>query len=163
MLDQEKRIMIQSDIKKSYAAIFLIRHFIKIQEIEEGIELLIELVQRYVNYLTNDNFKLISVTYRELFYLLNKFNMNEHGYHFFSRVSDSLNINKFYNTKSYAVYFAYQLKQYDLIENIKNTFFIQFQSVLYGEAYDFSMMNFYKGLIFLSNKVNFYFNFMHLM
>ncbi len=153
MTNLEKADWILSDPKKIQVALFLLRHYMRNQLREENCELFMQLVDTYVNYQNNQNFKLISLVYKELFYFLNKFNRNEQGYLFFTRVSQNLDKNKFYNTKSFAVYFAYQIKQYDHIENILNTFFIQLQSESYGDAYDFCLLNFYKGLVFLSHKV----------
>jgi hypothetical protein len=153
MTNNEKVNWILSDPKKIQAALFLLNHFMRGLQREENCELFIQLVDNYANYKTNQSYNLTASIYNELFEILNKFNRNEQGYLFFSRISQNLDNTKFYNTKSFAIYFAYQLKQYDLIQNILNSFFIQLQSESYSDAYNFCMLNFYKGLIFLSFKV----------
>jgi hypothetical protein len=51
------------------------------------------------------------------------------------------------------MYYAYQTKKWDLVENIVKTFFIRINSTDYKDFVDFWMMNFYKGLYYIANEV----------
>jgi len=153
LTNHEKVNWILSDPKRKHAALFLINHFMINLQNEQNCELFIQLVDNYANYQTIKIYNINASIYNELFKILNKFNRNEQGYIFFSRISQNVDNTKFYTTKSFAIYFAYQLKQYDQVQNILNSFFIQLQSDTYSDAYNFCMMNFYRGLIFLSYKV----------
>lgn len=91
---------------------------------------------------------------REMFAHLNKPNRYRKGLEFFSGVASLVDANVFSNTKAYAIYFAYQLKSYENVKHIRDTFFIELRSDGYKDAYDFTMMNFYKGLIYLADYVS---------
>jgi hypothetical protein len=83
--------------------------------------------------------------------MFNNKNRYDLGYELFSlmnRLYEEDNI--FTNTKAYLIYFAYHIKNYEGdAGKILNTFFIELKSTAYKNSYDFCMMNFYKGLIFL--------------
>ena len=153
MINEEKRQIILQDPLKTNAAVLLIKKLIMNLQNEDNSDLFLNLCRLYLYQHSNIDPILTSSVFRSLFKHLNNFKKYQEGYVFFSRVSEILNKNIFFNAQAYTVYFAYQLKQYDLIENTLNTLLIQFQSESYGSAYDFCMLNFYKGLILLSMKV----------
>lgn len=64
------------------------------------------------------------------------------------------NSNTFWPNQAYSVYFAYLDKDYSNVQTILKNLLIQLKEYQYKEVYDFTMLNFYRGLIFLSEEVN---------
>jgi hypothetical protein len=87
---------------------------------------------------------------REQFNFFNQFQRYQQGLILFSEISRFYDLNAFAPVKAYAVYFAYQLKSFETVKDIINTFFLEAKSENYKDSYDFCMMNFYKGQYYLS-------------
>lgn len=141
-----------SDNKRYNVVLNLILFYQEILNKEEHIEIFINLINTYLNTIECTRYHLSNLIFRYLFDLLINYNRNELGLEIFTSLSNHYEINLFNNSKAYAIYFSYQLKTYDRVEKILDNFFIEFKSNDYSEAKDFSLINFYKGLIFLSKK-----------
>lgn len=119
---------------------------------------LIQVFSNFANKFVGDstiNSKSAGVLMRGLFELINEFKLDHFGFGFFSRFAEVGITNEFNNTKAYAVYYAYQNKNYLAVQKILDNFFIELKSVNYVDVLDFNILNYYKGLIFLSQKVKF--------
>jgi hypothetical protein len=71
----------------------------------------------------------------------------------FSQLATSYPENEFATCKAYAIYNAYQIKNYSKVEAILGNFYIYLNSKDYSDYVDFITMNYFKGLIFLSQLV----------
>lgn len=63
--------------------------------------------------------------------------------------------NKFNVAKAYLCYYAYNLREYNLSKSITDVLVIQLASNKYIDHFDYCLMNYYKGLIYIANeKIN---------
>jgi hypothetical protein len=120
---------------------------------DQYFEDLLNLVNLYSNSETCKKYYVFSLIFRQIFEKLCRENNYNLGFQFFLKISENYEKNQFNNSKAYSVYFAYQLKSYEKIEDIMNTIYFEIKND-YKDWKDFYLMNFYKGLIFLTLKVN---------
>lgn len=67
--------------------------------------------------------------------------------------SNSLHFeNKFNVAKAYLCYYAYIFRDYNLAKSITDVLVIQLTSNKYIDHFDYSLMNYYKGLIYIANE-----------
>ncbi len=99
--------------------------------------------------LSNDISKLLRNVYNVIIKGKNSYN----AYEIFLQYAGKFPKNVFSSCKAYLMNYAYQTKNWDIVDNILNTFFIRINSRDYNDFVDFYMMNFYKGLYFLAKEV----------
>ncbi len=149
----ETRINILKEHKHTIGCLNLILHFLKTSSvIDSYLEDLINLLNIYSNPETCNKYYVFSSIFRIIFEKLTRENNFNYGFEFFFRMAQHFENHKFNNSKAYTVYFAYHLKCYKKIENIMNTVYQEIK-IDYKDWKDFYMMNFYKGLIYISLKV----------
>jgi hypothetical protein len=123
---------------------------------EEWLPLYIEIAQRYTTPLLIefDKKDALASIHRVLNSMLLKGTEIQAYYNIFANLSNNYPVNEFAPCKTYALYYAYQLKNYSLVEKILNNFFIYLDSNDYDNFVDFITLNYYKGLVFLSQLVS---------
>lgn len=153
--DEENIQSIITDRKRISVALLILFNILKNFKGDENLEILARII---LTYSTRTN---ISTTFyynsnilREIFNIYNRINKNLEGFENFLTIANQFDERLFHPSKAYAVYFAYQLKSYDRINQILNSYYIYTKSEGYNDSLDFCMFNFYKGLIFLSKQVN---------
>ncbi len=77
---------------------------------------------------------------------------------FFSKVCSEIITEVFFIEMAFAIFFAYQLRKFEDIENITNYFFLKFDLTDYDYIKYYCMYLFYQGQYYLSNRV--FFNFL---
>lgn len=154
MSTPEKAQGLLSDGKKTNAALILLSFYLKNYAKEQNFNVFVDLCYIYISPETVHKQYLVSQIMREMFDILNRTNLHQVALDLFSRVASFHDQNVFTNSKAYAVYAAYQLKVYDSVQKIIDTFFIDIKNEYYKECFDFCMLNFYKGLIFLAGNVS---------
>lgn len=154
-LCEENSREILTNLKKSYVTLEIINLYVNKGILkQDNLEHLMNLSYVYITpQAYEDYYNLTSNILRQIFNFINNSDRYEMGYNFFNTFSNLNESNKFTNAKAYALYFAYQDKSFYAIKDILNAYHIEFRSRNYDESYDFCMMNFYKGLIHLSQHV----------
>jgi len=71
---------------------------------------------------------------------------------FYTKVDLLYDKRDFSPAKAILCYYAYKTRNYKIAELVLNEFAIILQSEQYNQHYDFCMMNYYKGIIFLSQE-----------
>ena len=80
----------------------------------------------------------------------------EQGFTFFSSLNSKVtSVKYFVNSFAYEIFFSYQLKKFSTIERFMNSHSTEMVTSKYWESYDFCLFHFYRGLIFLSRRVNY--------
>lgn len=78
----------------------------------------------------------------------------QEGFVFFTSICTNIKPDFFYAELAFALFFAYQLKKFDEVQNILNFYFLPLYNQEYCYYKYYCMYFFYQGQIFLSEKVN---------
>lgn len=157
LIEQKVRNIFQNEYK-IYAALYILNEVIQnFNRNDDNSQLVANLCHIWINDEIGRTlllFNNLTQLFNGIFSVINKSENYELGYELFSHICALLPENVFYNALSYLMYFAYLLKRTDGVAlKVKETFFYQLSSKQYKDSYDFCLMNFYKGSIFLYERV----------
>jgi len=127
---------------------------------KETIEILKKLVDLYYTpYIFESSIKDvnqdISVPLKLIFNYYKTPTYYEEGYKFFTKLNEKVtSVKYFINSFAYELFYSYQLKRFNTIERFLDSHSTEMAKNKYDEASSFCLYNFYRGLIFLSRRVN---------
>lgn len=145
-----------NDDTKALCVISLMSFYLPMLRINGETTNILRVVWR--NYITNQ----VIIKYRaDLENFINKlFNfvfikyaeLTEEAITLFTRIESLYKNNSFTYTKAFLCYYAYRTKNYSICQDFLNKFLIRIGTSDYTDHYNFALMNYFKGIIFLSKE-----------